>query len=47
MTGSLYEVDDFGRGMFIQWKNLILPATVLGIRTLAVVSQLTSSTLLE
>ena len=47
MTGSLYEVDDFGRGMFIQWKNLILPAIVLGIRPLAVISQLTRSALLE
>ncbi|MCF6213535.1 MAG: ABC transporter permease [Flavobacteriaceae bacterium] len=47
MTGSLYEVDDFGRGLFIQWKNLILPAIVLGIRPLAVVSQLTRSALLE
>lgn len=47
MTGSLYEVDDFGRGVFIQWKNLILPAIVLGIRPLAVVSQLTRSALLE
>ena len=25
MTGSLYEVDDYGRGRFIQLKNLILP----------------------
>jgi peptide/nickel transport system permease protein len=47
MTGSLYEVDDFGRGVFIQWENLILPAIVLGIRPLAVVSQLTRSALLE
>ena len=22
MTGSLYEVDDFGEGSYIQWKNL-------------------------
>jgi peptide/nickel transport system permease protein len=28
MTGSLYTVDDFGEGVFIQWKNLLLP--VLG-----------------
>ena len=39
MTGSLYAVDDFGEGKHIQWKNLILPAIVLGIRPLAVVSQ--------
>ncbi|RMA57832.1 ABC transporter permease [Ulvibacter antarcticus] len=47
MTGSLYEVDDFGSGTYIQWKNLILPAIVLGIRPLAVVSQLMRNSLLE
>jgi peptide/nickel transport system permease protein len=47
MTGSLYEVDDFGNGTYIQWKNLILPAIVLGIRPLAVVSQLMRNSLLE
>ena len=47
MTGSLYEVDDFGEGTFIQWKNLLLPAVVLGIRPLAVVSQLMRNSLLE
>lgn len=47
MTGSLYEVDDFGEHIFIQWKNLILPAVVLGIRPLAVVIQLTRNSLLE
>ena len=47
MTGSLYAVDDFGEGKHIQWKNLILPAIVLGIRPLAVVSQLMRNSLLE
>ncbi|KAA1243571.1 ABC transporter permease [Aquimarina sp. RZ0] len=47
MTGSLYEVDDFGEGIYIQWKNLILPAIVLGIRPLAVVTQLMRNSLLE
>ncbi len=47
MTGSLYEVDDFGERIFIQWKNLILPAIVLGIRPLAVVIQLMRNSLLE
>lgn len=47
MTGSLYELDDFGEGMQIQWKNLILPAVVLGIRPLAVVVQLMRNSLLE
>ncbi len=47
MTGSLYEVDDFGEGAHVQWKNLILPAIVLGIRPLAVVTQLMRNSLLE
>ncbi|WP_378177639.1 ABC transporter permease [Aquimarina sp. SS2-1] len=47
MTGSLYEVDDFGEGTYIQWKNLLLPAVVLGIRPLAVVTQLMRNSLLE
>ena len=47
MTGSLYEVDDFGEGVYIKWSNLILPALTLGIRPLAVIIQLTRSSLLE
>ncbi|WP_028890077.1 ABC transporter permease [Tenacibaculum ovolyticum] len=47
MTGSLFEVDDFGEGTHIQWKNLLLPAIVLGIRPLAVVIQLMRNSLLE
>jgi peptide/nickel transport system permease protein len=47
MTGSLYELDDFGEEMQIKWKNLILPAIVLGIRPLAVVIQLMRNSLLE
>lgn len=47
MTGSLYELDDFGEKNTIQWKNLILPAIVLGIRPLAVIIQLMRNSLLE
>lgn len=47
MTGSLYELDDFGEKVHIRWKNLILPAIVLGIRPLAVVIQLMRNSLLE
>ena len=47
MTGSLYELDDFGEKVNIKWKNLILPALVLGIRPLAVVIQLMRNSLLE
>lgn len=47
MTGSLYELDDFGEQMTLQWKNLILPAVVLGIRPLAVIIQLMRNSLLD
>lgn len=47
MSGSLYEVDDFGEGKYLQLKNLILPAFVLGIRPLAVIIQLMRNSLLE
>ena len=47
MTGSLYEVDDYGRGSFLNLKNLILPAVTLGIRPLAVITQLTRNSLLD
>ena len=47
MTGSLYALDDFGEGRQLQLQNLILPAIVLGIRPLAVVSQLMRNSLLE
>jgi peptide/nickel transport system permease protein len=47
MTGSLYEVDSFGEGSFIQWKNIILPSIVLGIRPLGVIIQLMRNSLLE
>jgi peptide/nickel transport system permease protein len=47
MTGSLWTVDDFGRGEYIEWKNLILPAITLGIRPLAIVAELTRSSLIQ
>lgn len=47
MSGNLYEMDDFGEGQQLVLKNLLLPAIVLGIRPLAVVIQLTRSSLLE
>jgi len=47
MFGSLYEVDDYGTGSSIQLKNLILPAITLGIRPLAVVTELTRTSLNE
>lgn len=47
MTGSLYEIDDFGEGKHLVLKNLILPAFTLGIRPLAVITQLTRNSLLD
>ena len=47
MTGSLYEVDDYGRGSFLNVQNLILPAITLGIRPLSVIIQLCRNSLLE
>ena len=47
MTGSLYELDDYGEENRLQWKNLILPSIVLGIRPLAVIIQLLRSNLLK
>lgn len=47
MTGSLYELDDFGENYSMHLENLILPAVVLGIRPVAVVSQLMRNSLLE
>lgn len=47
MFGSLFTVDDFGRGEYLDLKNLILPALTLGIRPLAVITGLTRNSMLE
>ena len=47
MTGSLYEIDDFGEGRTLQLKILIMPAFVLGIRPIAVIIQLMRSSVLD
>ena len=46
LTGSLYDIDAFG-GQQLQLKNLILPAITLGIRPLAIITQLTRSAMLD
>ena len=46
MSGSLYEVDVW-KGSVLAPKNLILPAITLGIRPLAVISQLMRNSTLE
>lgn len=47
LTGNLFEIDDLGRGTYINLKNLILPAVTLGIRPLSIVLQLTRNSLLD
>lgn len=47
MFGNLYTVDDYGRGEYLDLKNLILPALTLGIRPLATLTQLTKNSMLE
>jgi len=46
-VGNLYTIDDYGNGRFLDLKNLILPALTLGIRPLAIIVQLTRSSMLE
>ncbi|HLO71755.1 MAG TPA: ABC transporter permease [Flavipsychrobacter sp.] len=46
MTGSLWEYDAI-TGRHLALKNLILPAVALGIRPLAIITQLTRSALLD
>jgi len=46
MTGSLFEIDPFN-GRQLQLQNLILPAITLGIRPLAIITQLTRSAMLD
>ena len=47
MTGSLYELDDFGEEYKLVLKNLILPSIVLGIRPIAVISMMMRNSLIE
>lgn len=46
MTGNLWEYDPF-TGRHLALRNLILPAFALGIRPLAIITQLTRSALLD
>ena len=47
MYGSLYSVDDYSGEVYLNLKNLILPALTLGIRPLAIVISLSRSSLLD
>ena len=46
LSGSLYEVDPF-KGRVLALKNLVLPALALGIRPLAIITQLTRNAMLD
>ncbi len=46
MTGSLWEYDPF-TGRYLAIKNLVLPAIALGVRPMAIITQLTRSALLD
>jgi len=46
LTGQLYEMDAFA-GPQLVLRNLVLPAVALGIRPLAVITQLTRSSMIE
>lgn len=46
VVGSLYEIDPFA-GKQLALKNLILPAFALGIRPLAIITQLTRNSMLD
>lgn len=46
MTGSLWEYDPV-TGRYLALKNLILPAIALGIRPMAIITQLTRSSVLD
>ncbi|MGG9972171.1 ABC transporter permease [Ferruginibacter sp. SUN002] len=47
LTGSWFDVDEVTGEKYITLKNLILPAFTLGIRPLAIITQLTRSSMLD
>lgn len=46
LQGSIYELNDLGDEIVV-WRNLLLPAIALGIRPIAIVTQLTRSAMLD
>ena len=46
VQGSLHVLDDFGDWEF-RWRNLVLPAVALGMRPVALITQLTRSAMLD
>lgn len=47
LTGSLFEIDEVTGENYLNIKNLLLPAFTLGIRPLAIITQLTRSSMLD
>jgi peptide/nickel transport system permease protein len=47
LTGQLYETDPFTGESYLVLRNLLLPAIALGIRPLAIITQLTRSSMLD
>ena len=47
ITGSLFVVDDYGSGQYLELKNLILPSITLGVRPLAVIVHLTRNAIID
>jgi peptide/nickel transport system permease protein len=47
LTGSLYVMDGVTGESYLDLKNLVLPAFTLGIRPLAIITQLTRSSMLD
>ena len=47
LTGSWFEIDEVTGEKYLSLKNLILPAFTLGIRPLAIITQLTRSSMLD
>ena len=47
LTGSWFNIDETNGERYLTLQNLILPAVTLGIRPLAIITQLTRSSMLE
>ncbi len=47
LTGSWFDIDEVTGKKYLSLKNLILPAFTLGIRPLAIITQLTRSSMLD
>jgi ABC-type dipeptide/oligopeptide/nickel transport system permease component len=47
LTGSWFDIDEITGEKYFTFKNLILPALTLGIRPLAIITQLTRSAMLD